>query len=595
MINPIDESDACDDRFVVCDIENNPDGSVISIDTAWRNDDGEIAHLLHFTWRAWTEWLLPLARKDERYRKIYAHNGGGWDWLSLAHYLLTDGRRKGTVLYCNRCGSKAITLTIQHQTGEGKSGDIRNRFSVTLCDSLQLLRSSLDEISRKFLGEGKADTGGKLPHELPLAEMLAYQRKDTELLLRVLEKAIHLVRDNVAKIKSFSVTIGSTAMRIFRTIGVTTPIVTPHDEKLKAFLRRGYTGGRVEVFERGEHQGVNVYDINSLYPSAMLSADVPTSDRTIVASEFDPSGEGVYEIEFTQENRSIPACLTWGGKGIYSGSGVWYSPEIRLAIQHGVSIRVLNGYRFLDCGKLFDSYVNKLYTLRLQDKAGPLGLMCKFLLNSLYGKFAQKSEREMLCQFSDMRDIPGRYLPEDSEAPQIEVINREHGIYSIPVKTEASFEHVGIAGIITSESRRLLYDGLLAANSGSNRLLYCDTDSVHMVGRLPDEIVSPSHLGRFKHEFKGSGVYCGKKLYGLRDGNGGEKVRAKGVSVGGSNGCKLSYADLCSIAAGESVQREFKGGTTCLDVFKLQAPPCVIGLYENGVTKPNRKRTLRMT
>lgn len=563
MIKPSEPSEMSTGFFFVCDIENNPDGSVISIDSAWRGDDKNIVHVLHRTWEAWIAWLLPLAESDKRFRTVYAHNGGGWDWLSLAHYLLTrKDKPKGQVISAACAASKMITMTCK----------FAKKLSIHFADSLQLLRSSLDALGKKFVGRGKVYTGGKLPHEMPWDDMIDYQRWDTELLLLVMESALDIVRDKVAKIDSFGYTIGSTAMKVFKTIGNFDPITVPWNPVEKEFFRRGYTGGRVEVFQRGYFPAMNVYDINSLYPHAMLTTEVPTSDRVSEVSEIQPSDVGIYEVEFSQYNRDIVAVLTQGGGGVYEGTGVYFSPELHLLreVDPNAKISVVKGYKFVDTGKVFCEYVNRLYALRLSDPDGPLSLLCKFLLNSLYGKFGQKAERDTIVQFDNLEDMI-HLIPEDGESDLIP-LSLEYGIYKLTVESDCKFEHVGIAGMITSAARVSLYRGIQAAGK---RLIYCDTDSVHCTGKLPDGIVNKKTLGLFKHEFTGEGVYCGKKLYGLRDkGKGVEKIRAKGVSVGGNNGCRLTFDSLCGVARGETFTAEFSQPTTARQTFAI-TPPCV--------------------
>lgn len=572
MIKPLKEYPQSDGFFFVCDIENDPTGAVLSIDSAWRGSNGIIIHIMHDDWSQWIDWLMPLAREDKRFRTVYAHNGGGWDWLSLANYLLTDGRSKRQLITAACAASKMIVMDAQ----------IERKFTIHFCDSFQLLRSSLDKLATKFLGEGKADTGGLLPHEMEREKMLAYQRKDTELLLRVLEVTLELIREKVAKISTFGRTVGGTAMKVFRTIGLTEPITIPWKVDEKEFFRKGYAGGRVEVIKYGYFPMVNVYDVNSLYPYAMMTTSVPISDRCIPVSEIDPDSVGVYEIEFEQRNKSIMPVLTWGGKGIYSGHGTWYSPEINCLRRHDSSatIRLVQGYEFMDTGKVFQECVQRLYSLRLLDYDGPLSLLCKFLLNSLYGKFGQKSIRESIVVFDDM-NILFESIPMEGASYPV-VLDEDLGTHKLTLESECPHEHVPIAAMITSAARVCLYEGLVhAARLGT--LVYCDTDSVHTTGVLPAEMVG-KNIGQFKVEFSGEACYAGKKLYALRNSKG-EKVRAKGVSVGARNGFNLRFNDLRRICDGESVTTEFSQPTTALQVFKL-LQPCKFS---------TRKRTLKRT
>lgn len=567
VIKPLQPFEQSDTFFFVVDIENDPDGKVLSIDSAWRDELGTIIHRLHYSWSDWCDWFSPTARDDPRFRIVYAHNGGGWDWLSLAQYLLGDGAKKRQTITVAMASSKMVTMTVAYD----------KQFSVHFCDSLQLLRSNLNDLGLKFVGEGKADTGGLLPHKMEWGKMLAYQRQDTELLLKVLETSLKLIREKVAKIKSFSYTIGSTAMRVFRTIGLKQNIIIPSDKKLKDFLRTAYTGGRVEVFRYGYYPKITVYDVNSLYPFAMLQTPVPATDRVIACNRPESSlgFVGVFRCTFNQRNRDVIPVLTVGGRGVYEGSGCFFSPELQLLreVDPSGEIRFHEGYKFLDTEIVFADYIKKLWNLRLEDLGGPLGLICKYLMNSLYGKMGQHSEREKLVVVRNVSELL-------KLGANCTAVDEEYGVWKAQVDSPCGFEHVGIAGMITSFARVCLYRGMMAF--GFQNVVYCDTDSVHTIGEMNRSLVG-TDIGQYKKEFEGEGVYAGKKLYALRDENGKEKIRAKGVSVGGINGCRLKFSDLQSLSEGGTFVAEFQQPTTALDVFKRKQS-CKFG---------KRKRTLK--
>lgn len=570
MIRPLEPAANPKTEFVVADIENKPDGSVFAVDTAWR-EGGEIQHFLCTSWDEWWEWLFIKAKDDKRFRTIYAHNGGGWDWLSLAGYLLRSGRGKRKVITANLAASKMVTMGVKIDDGN------KHSFIVRFCDSLQLLRSSLDVLGKKFCGRGKVDIGGKLPHEIleenpPL--FWDYVKNDTELLLQVLERSLELIRDRVAGIESWGYTIGGTALKVFKTMGIAEPITIPFCPIVKKHLREGYRGGRVEILKPGYYEKIRVYDVNSLYPHAMLSSPVPVSDRGVWVDDLRIGEEypcGVFDVSFEQKNRDVIPCLMVNGEGRYSGEGTYFTPELRLLrrVDPTARIDVRRGFVFSDCKRVFSEYVTRLYGLRLEDKDGPLSLLCKYLLNSLYGKFGQHSERETLVTCDSLDELCEMMSDDPDKCPR--PISEEYGVFGVPVEIECGFEHVGIAGMITSTARETLYRGIEA--TGMRNVVYCDTDSVHTTGILSPEMVS-DRLGDFKLEFEGEGAYAGKKLYALRDFKGKEKIRAKGISVGGKNGCKLSFDDLKRICEGEIIECKFWQPTTALRVFRGDIP-CV--------------------
>jgi len=67
--------------------------------------------------------------------------------------------------------------------------------------------------------------------------------------------------------------------------------------------------------------------------------------------------------------------------------GMYFSEELKNAQKYGYEFEILWGYTF-QRGFVFKDYVNDLYNLRLQyPKSDPMNLICKLLLNSLYGRF----------------------------------------------------------------------------------------------------------------------------------------------------------------------------------------------------------------
>jgi hypothetical protein len=578
MLKPLPQHETATANFVVCDIENNPDGSVIAIDTAFRigsvdANGSDIVHHQHKTWDDWWSFIRSLALGAEKWRTIYAHNGTGWDWLSFAGWLLDNELPEARSMTAVMAGSRLIVLTVV----------IEKRCTIRLVDSVHLLKSGLDELSKKFLGSGKVDTGGLLPHEL-LAENPArfyeYLRGDTEKLLLILERVFRIIRDKVAKIDTLGVTIASTALKIYRT-GYQKEIITiPFNANLKSFLREAYKGGRVEVFKQGQYQKVWVYDINSLYPSVMREQAVPVTSEGYWCNAYAPGFCGVYRIRFRQERKDCIPFFVVNGSGSYEGEGVYFSPEIEYFRRCGLgTFEVIEGFIFQDCSVIFREFVDTLYELRMEDKDGPLGIICKWLLNNLYGKFGQRSEREKIIAVHSFDDL---YEMVKDEADLYQ-IDPDRSIWRMLEDCTVAFEHVGIAGMITSAARVKLYEGF--SNVGFDNVVYCDTDSVHSIRSMVDNVGSA--IGQFKLEFEGEGVYAARKLYALRNGVSGTKVRAKGVrTVSEADrkkkadnpryellGADLSYDDIasllddkvlsCSYKTPASAREALNGKPTC--------------------------------
>ena len=444
-----------------------------------------------------------------------------------------------------------------------------------------------------------------------------YLRGDCENLLCVLESFYETVREKIIPLDRFGNTIGSTSMRIYRTFYhhcITIPTKENGQEKLRVFLREAYFGGRVEVFKYGYQKRVRVYDINSLYPYVMREHYYPTNGETQEVTDFRLSIPGVYYIRFAQHNKKIPAVLSIKGKPVYAGEGKFFNPEIELLLKVGGDIEVIEGYIFKNSKKIFTEFIDKMWELRRSDYKGPLGLVCKFLMNSLYGKFC---ERPKNCKLIIMNDEPAENIKkilnwqisengkrkEAGKCPlKIEIIDEKMGIYqSVDNDAVCNNEHVGIGGLITSWARVELYKKFIAA--GAENLVYCDTDSVHTLGLLP----YGKELGEMKLECCGEGIYCGKKLYGVRwqetiagECKTIEKLAAKGVSFCSKEKATpqkaiLTFDDLCDIFRGNEHKLFFSQPATAKETLKGFVPCQILRKNRYGGIVHNRHRTLRVT
>lgn len=543
--------------FIVSDIENRMgsnlndtnSGTLLAICTY----DGE-SYTMHENWFAWFEWVKLKARNEKRYRTIYAHNGSGWDWLSfISHILKKDHNQTfSTIENSNRI------ILVSLQTDDG--------VTIKLVDSVYLLASSLDDAATKYTGKGKVKLDHKPEwyYDNDRPKFWEYIQGDTATLYTTLLAFANLVYSRIAPIPKLGVTLPSTSLRCFQTSYLSKEITTPGSDRIKRLARQGYSGGRVEVFHPGYYPQIHVYDINSLYPSVMATTPVPNTGNARFTKKLDLDSCGIYTIRFNQPDRSRYPLLMVDGFGAYSGTGTYYVPEIRRLAEMGGKIEVIEGCIFQSSAIIFKDYVEKLYKLRMEDKDGPLGNTCKLLMNSLYGKFAIRPERKTTRRLSATDALE---LIRSGE--KVECLNPADGVYRITEETEITYEHCAIAGTITSESRARLWESF---NSGT---VYCDTDSIHTLREFDGERIGPG-LGQWKQEYKGEGIYVGKKLYALRSSAGTEKIRAKGIRVkrkpDDELGFDLTFDGLKTLLDGNKIKCTFRGAVTANQTLKGQNP-----------------------
>jgi hypothetical protein len=536
MITPLKPS-KCIPFFVVLDIENRSDGSVLCGELF----DGRNAYVFS-DWKQGWPLICSLAARDKRYRTIYAHNGGCWDWLSLLDYLRRFEACYNVVVSLS--GSRVVSVTIE-------VGSESHRFSIRLLDSYLLLWESLDSAARTYIGKGKIDLEGVLPENLSQSQRLEYLHNDCVILHDTLQ-AFHQILNDIAPIGRLGITLASTALRIFRCGFLSKPISIPFDDELRSILRLAYKGGRVECFKPGMHDKVYEYDVNSLYPYIMRSILVPVSGHACKVTRRNSNRTGVYRVRARLHSQPLP-IQDWNGEGWLFGPEVDYLSEL-------VPVRILEGYEFAESDIIFERYIDCLYDLRLKYRNTALDRVAKLLMNSLYGKFGQKPERESVVWYSSTDELDRLIERFDS----VSVLDEAKGIAIARTETECHYEHVGIAGYITSAARVYLHRYM------DSNTIYCDTDSIHTSKQFPENLVG-SALGQWKLSAEGIGLYAGRKLYCIHS-NGKDKIRVKGVTVGGKFGASITFEDMKGIVYGKEREYRFYGSVTLRESITGKSP-----------------------
>lgn len=515
--------------------------SVLDIETAKNGDllamslyDGKKI----FDFYSWGECLQFLEDNNNkpRFRNIVAHNGGGFDWISLVEAEI------------NTIGDMRIITS-----GSGIIFIQMNGFKrpVMLMDSILVLHKGLNALCDTF------DTKTKKLKDFDIDRIEEIFTYDKEMFFKYLHNDVISLYEVIEQFKKlldiefWPVTAASLAMYIFRErylpegVNLFQPDFKPGSE-LDLFITQSYAGGRVECFRPGIYAHVNVYDINSLYPYCMTKAQIP--DCLPVQSNKHTKGEiGFYKIKFNQTNRNLPPVL-WhktkmrGLEFIYEGEGTFCTIEIDKAIEVGTEIEIIEGYYYPRTKPIFKDYVTSLYDLRLQNKGTPLDYICKILLNSLYGKFAQKEESTHLEIIRSGKELMERLENGEKIIPYDE----ERCLFSVGEEREIAHRLIHVASIITSMARCELYSYL---QQHKDDIIYCDTDSIHITGELDNDFIG-NKLGQMKLEETGPGVYLGRKQYGIS-----KKIKFKGVTVKD----KLSSEDFVNILTMEHLKKIYRG------------------------------------
>lgn len=280
---------------------------------------------------------------------------------------------------------------------------------------------------------------------------------------------------------------------------------------------------------------VHVYDINSYYPYVMATMRLPKGrPQKGKGSPFDNPAVTKYNrlfvSEFTVEylrlrtgNQYVPfmtnAVINEGGSKIYIEDTPKNSPvELRTFVLTSIEYEMLlknyetgnithHEYYYFDSAVgICKNFIDELVELK-NSNDGAVRSFYKLMLNSLYGKFGQRTIQAEYEWDYDPDKNEGRetlrHIPYDDEDPYL----TKNGAY------------LPMAMFITAHARMGLIK--LIGKIGMDNFIYCDTDSIHTRLRLEDVVeVHPKKLGAFKHEYMYTKCkYISTKRYaGIKEG-----------------------------------------------------------------------------
>jgi len=361
--------------------------------------------------------------------------------------------------------------------------------------------------------------------EIPQAILVDYNRTDCE----ILWKAIAQFEEEIVGLGGqLQQTIASTAMTLFRRSFLKRDIFT--SERLNQICQESYFASRVEVLSRNA-TGFWMYDINSSFPYAMtfpLPGNM-TEFRTTLPD--DDRDECIYLANVTIEvpDMRLPPLPFRLENRVFFPVGRWRSwftsTDIRLALREGAIIHKVHEVYMFEAFYDFGDYAKQIYKLRSDATSDFRRLILKYLLNSLYGKTAEGTQKqEMLIN------------PKEIDRATMQML--QPGVWLCEKEAQISHRHVPIAAVITSIARRTLYDYMKECYTQGFEPYYTDTDSIATKASLP---IDEKTLGALKlekkmewAEFVAPKIYRGEGFELNRDGTWKPKQlnKAKGFSLG---------------------------------------------------------------
>jgi len=359
----------------------------------------------------------------------------------------------------------------------------KRRAIIYLVDSTNFFKTSIKELG-ELLKLEKLEIDFKTASE---EELKIYNMRDVEILKQTIISFLRFLKEHSLP---FRITLAGTAFASFRSRFMNHKIIIHDNSEIEELERNSYYGGRNEAFRIGEVKNVYVYDFNSLYPYVMKTYKVPVKllsvyesvsvekalellndDYLLISEAWIETDKAYYPYRFEKKDKLIfpqgrfKTFLT--------------TPELKIALTNN-HVKKLGLTAIYQGEKIFEEYVNFFYNLRLKYKSEGNQIyqhMAKILMNSLYGKFAQrvrelKAVREIDADVFEVEDI---YLA-DKEKRIIykRVMGKEFVLEESEKLSYNSF--TAIASHITAYARTELLKAIEIA--GWDNVYYVDTDSI---------------------------------------------------------------------------------------------------------------------
>ncbi len=278
------------------------------------------------------------------------------------------------------------------------------------------------------------------------------------------------------------------AMHAFRHRFMPLGICLHNESPVKELERSAYYGGQTEVYRHGAIAGkCHQLDVTSLYPSVMLTGKYPVKlhrwDTSAPLGTDRPSicpAHSVAEVYLQADEYRYP--VRGNGKLRFARGRfktVLAGPELDHAVRHG-HVLLWGKWAEYKCKPIFAAYVRYLWELKHKyNKSGDqlYRHIVKLLLNSLYGKFGQKS-----AQWESRPDVVAKepWLVWRQKYPGDE---RRRTFRSIGWDTEEQIEPTehgqsfpAIAAFVTAAGR--LRMAVLRKQFGAGNVYYQGVDSL---------------------------------------------------------------------------------------------------------------------
>lgn len=427
---------------------------------------------------------------------------------------------------------------------------------IKFLDSLKIIPMSVDKIAKEF----------KLPINKLTINYDEYRSQNHK--LTDIEKAYitNDVKIVAMALKQFfdngdtKITAGSNALNAFKkTLSndkkqmqyIYRKLYPVLSNEINEDIRKAYKGGYVYVNPNYQNQilyDMLVFDKNSMYPSHMRNRDMPYGEPIFFEGKYD--GVCKFYIQhlfckFKVKKGMVPTIQLKNNSSFISTEYIRDSRKTKKnenideAIELFLSnldlelflthydvweLEYINGWAFKTNRGVFNQFIDANYTIKCTSTGG-IRMLSKLKLNSLYGKYATNI------------DVTGKITVFEKDKKLNEKIVKfktpidENG-NKLQLFREPEYTPLGVA--ITAYARYDLITTIdkLGGENENSRFVYCDTDSVHILGYENPTFIpqDDAKLDYWKQESKvNKAIFLRAKTYleEINLGNGKTKLNVK--------------------------------------------------------------------
>lgn len=404
-------------------------------------------------------------------------------------------------------------------------------YKVQFIDNLNYFRQSLAKIGES-LGYHKLEID---LDECSENELETYCIRDTEILKKAVLNLIQFLI--VHGLSGLKPTVSSIAFATYIKCFKPCDIFIDASPERTAIGRKSYFGGRTECFRIGKFTGkFYLIDVNSQYPFVMRNNDFPVKaikhHKRVTVRDIESIIHRYCVTIKCDVETTIPVfpkkiddrtCFPVGSFTTYLST-----PEVIYGLDNDLITKVHEVVVY-EQYRIFESYVDYFYNMRVNYRSKgneTYQLLCKLLMNSLYGKYGQMGQKWIKSN-EKPRGRPGKwFILDEPTKKRVQYMEIDNQVWVSEKETESKDSFPAIAAHVTAYGRILMQR--MMDYIGRQHIYYCDTDSLiidqHAYNRVKDKL-SKTVLGCWSLDGEADRLV----LYGAKDYEFGSKKKIKGI------------------------------------------------------------------